>query len=515
MKFPRTALVRKYNNMHNKRTTALFMIHPHFAQWPSPFFLDKIAITVIIELYLMAKKGKKTDFDISLLVVDDDEYIRDSFSKLIALRGYSPYTAANGKEAIAILKKSTIDVVITDVRMPEMDGMQLLKKVKEKFPDIDVIVITGYGSVDSAVEAMRQGATDYILKPFSLDEILLKVVNICQGKRKGIRYEKINEKAASFPIVIAETDAMKEVLQEVEIVAPTNATVLISGETGVGKDIVARLIHCNSKRNTEPFIRMNCAELNEGIIESELFGHEKGSFTGAVAQKRGRLELAHKGTLFLDEVADVPLSTQKKLLRVLENREFERVGGTETISIDVRIIAATNRILSQAVKKKEFRRDLYYRLNTVMIKVPPLRQRNEDILPLAEHFLERHTEGKKCLQISKDVRDMLLSYDWPGNVRELKSTIERAVIFSRGETINPDKLFGEKDSLAEIAGAFTIECPSLTLDDVEKSLLLKVLRRTGWNIQQSSHILKISRTTLYEKIKKYELESYRQENKAV
>jgi two-component system response regulator AtoC len=288
--------------------------------------------------------------------------------------------------------------------------------------------------------------------------------------------------------------------------------VLITGETGVGKDVIARLIHSKSERAARPFIRMNCVELNEGIIESELFGHEKGSFTGAIAQKKGRLELAHGGTLFLDEIGDIPPSTQKKLLRVLEHKEFERVGGTQTITIDVRVITATNKILSRAVKKKEFRQDLYYRLNTVMIKIPPLRERREDILPLAEYFLERTIKGGKEAQVPKEVHDILISYHWPGNVRELKSTIERAVIFSRGETLNPEKLFGEKDSLTEIEGAFTIECPSLTLDDVEKSLLLKVLRNSHWNIQQSAGVLGISRTTLYEKIKKYGLDSYKQQD---
>jgi len=443
----------------------------------------------------------------SILVVDDEEYIRDSFSKLIAFRGYTPYTAENGKKALSILSRKSVDVVITDIQMPEMDGMELLKVMKNKFPNTDVIVITGYGSIDGAVDAMKHGATDYIVKPFSLDEMLLKVADVFKNKKKTIELKKVSVRPSQIPAVITVTDSIREVLEEVDVIAPINVTVLITGETGVGKDVIARLIHRKSNRSNKPFIRMNCVELNEGIIESELFGHEKGAFTGAVTQKKGRLELANGGTLFLDEVGDIPMSTQKKLLRVLEHKEFERVGGTQTISIDVRIIAATNKILSQAVKKKEFRKDLYFRLNTVIITIPPLRERKEDIIPLAQHFLERFLEHKKELTFTKEIEDMLRSYNWPGNVRELKSTIQRAVIFSKGKNIKPEKLFGEKDSLCEIEGAFTIECPSLTLNDVEKSLLLKVLNNAKWNIQQSSRVLKISRTTLYEKIKKYRLET--------
>ena len=450
--------------------------------------------------------------EISILIVDDDEYILDSFSQLIALKGYISYTALNGKKALDILSKKKVDVILTDMKMPEMDGMALLKTVKSKYPDINVIIITGYGAIDDAVGAMKQGASDYILKPFSPDEIILKVIDVCKKKRIGTG-KKVIEKTQreSPPVVITETEVMKEVLKEVSIISPTNATVLITGETGAGKDVIARLIHLQSKRKNQPFIRMNCVELNEGVIESELFGHEKGSFTGAIAKKKGRLELADNGTLFLDEVGDIPLSTQKKLLRVLEQQEFERVGGTETINIDVRVIAATNKNLSRLAKKKEFRRDLFYRLNTVIINIPPLREREGDIIPLAEHFLKRFTSDDKKIKLTKRVKDMLLSYDWPGNVRELKSTIERAIIFSKKGDVNLEKLFRERDIMEEIGGAFTLECPSLTLDDVEKSLLFKVLKNARWNIQLSARVLRISRTTLYQKIKKYGLDSYRDE----
>ncbi len=454
----------------------------------------------------MKIKDKQENF--SFLIVDDDEYILDSFSQLITLRGYTCYTALNGKKALDILSKKKVDVIIADMKMPEMNGMHLLKTVKGQYPDIDVILITGYGSIDDAVEAMKYGASDYILKPFSLDEMILKVVNICKKKKRYVKEKEVAEVTPRFPAVIAETDVMEEVLKEVAIVAPTDATILITGETGTGKDVIARLIHSKSRRSNRPFIRMNCVELNEGVIESELFGHEKGSFTGAASMKKGRLELADKGTIFLDEVGDIPLSTQRKLLRVLELKEFERVGGTKTIRIGVRVIAATNKNLPRMVDKKEFRMDLFYRLNTVMINIPPLRERREDIIPLSEQFLMRFTEEGKRIKFSKKVKDMLLSYNWPGNVRELKSTIERAVIFSRGGDVNLEKLFSEKDTLEELEGVFTLECPSLKLDDVEKSLLLKVLINAQWNIQHSSRVLKISRTTLYQKIRKYGLDSY-------
>ncbi len=459
---------------------------------------------------------KRTELkeNISILIVDDDELILDSFSKLIRLKGYSVYTAINGKKALEVIYKEKVEVVITDMKMPEMNGMELLKIVKKRYPNIDVIIITGYGGIDDAVQTMKYGASDYILKPFSPDEIILKIIDVYKKRKNIIDKKGGSTKTEPSSIkVIAETDVMKEVLKEVEIVASTDAAILITGETGTGKDVIANLIHSKSKRNNQPFIRMNCAELNEGVIESELFGHEKGAFTGAISMKRGRLELADKGTLFLDEVGDIPLNTQKKLLRVLEQKEFERVGGIETILIDVRVIAATNRVISDAIKKNVFRSDLLYRLNTVMIRIPPLRERKEDIIPLAEHFLLSFTGGTKRIKLNKQVKEMLLSYSWPGNVREIKSTIERAVIFSKGEDINTERLFRKKDSLDAIEGTFTLECPSLTLNDVEKALLLRVLNNAKWNIQQSSRVLRISRTTLYKKIKKYGLDSYKEENR--
>jgi len=458
------------------------------------------------------KKMKSRKNAITILIVDDDKHILNIFSQMIRLRGYEPLTAQNGKQALDILSKKNVNVVITDVRMPEMNGMELLTIIKKKYPDTDVIVITGYASTDDAVKAMKCGASDYILKPFSPDEVLLKVMDIYNKNKSFDKEKQVVDRKYHIPVVVADTKGMKQVLQEVDIVSPTDAVVLITGETGVGKDVIARLLHTKSERRMQPFIRMNCVELNEGVIESELFGHEKGSFTGAVSSKKGRLELADKGTLFLDEVGDIPMSTQKKLLRVLEQKAFERVGGIETINIDVRVIAATNKNIPHEIKKKRFRQDLFYRLNTVMINIPPLRERADDIIPLARHFLLRFTKDKKKLNFTKQLTDMLLSYNWPGNVRELKSTVERAVIFSKNGDIDLAKLFREKDSIVEQEGVFTLECPSLTINDVEKSLLFKVLTNAKWNIQLSSRILKLSRTTLYEKIKKYGLNTLKNDD---
>jgi len=458
------------------------------------------------------KNMKSRKNAITILIVDDDKHILNIFSQMIRLRGYEPLTAQNGKQALDILSKKNVNVVITDVRMPEMNGMELLTIIKKKYPDTDVIVITGYASTDDAVKAMKCGASDYILKPFSPDEVLLKVMDIYNKNKSFDKEKQVVDRKYHIPVVVADTKGMKQVLQEVDIVSPTDAVVLITGETGVGKDVIARLLHAKSERRMQPFIRMNCVELNEGVIESELFGHEKGSFTGAVSSKKGRLELADKGTLFLDEVGDIPMSTQKKLLRVLEQKAFERVGGIETINIDVRVIAATNKNIPYEIKKKRFRQDLFYRLNTVMINIPPLRERVDDIIPLARHFLLRFTKDKKKLNFTKQLTDMLLSYNWPGNVRELKSTIERAVIFSKNGDIDLAKLFREKDSIVEQEGVFTLECPSLTINDVEKSLLFKVLTNARWNIQLSSRILKLSRTTLYEKIKKYGLNTLKNDD---
>jgi DNA-binding NtrC family response regulator len=449
--------------------------------------------------------NNNNDLNISVLLVDDDQRILDVFSKLIQSKGYQPFTAINGPKALDILHNKKIDVLIADMKMPEMNGIQLLKEVKKYYPEVKVIIITGFGTVTSAVKAMKLGASDYILKPFSPDELILRIKDIVNKKKHNEKDDEIDNKL-EIPKVIARTDVMKKLLKMVDTVSPTDATVLIIGETGVGKDIIARLIHQKSKRSNKSFVRMNCAELNEGVIESELFGHEKGSFTGAVTKKIGRLELANHGTLFLDEVGDIPISTQKKLLRVLEQKEFERVGGTKTICIDVRIIAATNKILLREVKRKKFRKDLFYRLNTVQLKIPPLRKRKQDIIPLAEHFMKKSKNGKGETRLTDNIEQELIKYNWPGNVRELKSSVERSIIFSNNGKLNFENIFEEYDYSDRFDTIFILESPSLKLDDVEKTLLIKVLKNSNWNIQQSAKVLEISRTTLYEKIKKYKLD---------
>lgn len=441
---------------------------------------------------------------ISVLLVDNDQKILDIFSNLIELKGYNTYTAINGNKALDILHQKNIDLLITDMKMPEMDGIQLLNEVKLVYPNIKVIILTGFGTVTSAVKAMKLGASDYILKPFSPDELILRIEELCKKKLKKTG-KSDTENMPQIPKVIAKTKAMKKVLERVDIASPTDSTVLITGETGVGKDIIARLIHRKSKRSNQSFVRMNCAELNEGVIESELFGHEKGSFTGAVTKKIGRLELAHKGTMFLDEVGDIPLSTQKKLLRVLEQKQFERVGGTKTIRIDVRIIAATNKILVQELKKRKFRKDLFYRLNTIHINIPPLRKRKKDIIPLAEYFLAMSKNGRGKIKLADNIKKAILNHNYPGNVRELKSSIERSIIFSKNGKLKVKDLFEEQFYSSRYTETYNLESPSLKLVDIERALLLKVLDNSDWNIYQSAKTLEISRTTLYEKIKKYKL----------
>ncbi len=459
-------------------------------------------------------KEKGYNKKISVLIADDNELILHSFSQVMRLKGFTAYTAKNGKKALHILSTKKVDIILGDIKLPGMNGIELLKIVKKQYPNICVIIITGYGVINDAVETIRNGASDYIFKPFTIDEAIEKILKVYKKRKSREVWKEIENTEREFhlPKVIAETDIMREVLEEIDIVAPTDATVLLTGETGTGKDALARLIHTKSKRKNQPFIRMNCSELNEGVIESELFGHEKGAFTGAVSRRIGKLELADKGTLFLDQISDIPLSTQKKLLRVLEQKEFERVGGTTTIKIDVRVIAATNKDITNVVMKKEFRRDLFYRLSTVIIRIPSLRERYEDIIPLAEHFLTSLTKVEKLIKLSKRVKDMFLSYKWPGNVCELKSTIKRAIIFSQGEDIKIDKQLTKRDSSDEVDGIFTGDSISLTVDDLEKSLLLRVLINAEWNIQHSARVLKISSTTLSNKIKKHSLDSYKEKD---
>ncbi|HET6453348.1 MAG TPA: sigma-54 dependent transcriptional regulator [Armatimonadota bacterium] len=384
----------------------------------------------------------------SILIVDDEANIRRVLDAVFSKDGYRVLTAENGKKALDIIStEPDLDVLLCDLIMPDLNGIEVLKSAREINPFLSVVMITAHGTIKTAVDAMRFGAFDYITKPFDMDEIKLIVKNALERRRLLAENTELKQELRSrykFDEIVGSSGKMHDVYKVIERVANSNATILVRGESGTGKELVARAIHYNSSRAAKPFIAVSCAALPETLLESELFGHEKGAFTGAVGQKAGRFELANQGTLFLDEIAEVSLSMQVKLLRVLQERKFERVGGTKTLSMDVRMIAATNRNLEEAVAMSEFREDLYYRLQVIQVFLPPLRDRREDIPPLVEHFVEKfNTEnGRNIKFASPECMDLLMKYDWPGNIRELENAIERGVVLAdpASEYITPDLL---------------------------------------------------------------------------
>ena len=442
-----------------------------------------------------------------ILVVDDEklmrEYLREQFEQK-----YKVDTASNGKEALRMIEEEVYDLVFVDLRLPGMDGIELIRRINELSPGTQTIVITAYGSVESAVEAMKLGAFDYIQKPIqSPEELELKVERaIERGKllRENLYLRRELKKAVSFNMV-GKSPKMEEVFEKIAAVAKTDVTVLITGETGTGKELVARAIHENSHRKEGMFVAVNCGALPENLLESELFGHEKGAFTGAYKREIGRFELANGGTIFLDEIGELPLHLQVKLLRVLETGEFQRVGSPRTLKTDARVIAATNTDLEKAVEEGRFRKDLYYRLNVVQIKLPPLRERREDIPLLVQHFLEKYGPDK---EIAPETMKILLSYDWPGNVRELENVIESSCVLCRTNVITPDDL---PEYLREKARPRRRLPPDgdMTLAAVEREHIKFVLEQNNWNITRSAEILGIDRVTLYNKIKKYGLKRER------
>ncbi len=389
--------------------------------------------------------------------------------------------------------------------MPKMGGMELLEVMKERYPQTLVVILTGYGTIKNAVEAMKKGAYNYLIKPFSPDEILLITNKIMEEENLREENRFLRQELEKKGEIITQNKKMRRLKELIEQVARTEVTVLITGETGTGKELVAQAIYQSSPRKKNLFVKVNCAVLAEGVLESELFGHERGAFTDAYIQKRGRFELADRGTLFLDEIGDIPLTTQVKLLRVLQEGEFERVGAEETIKVDVRIIAATNQNLSQAIREKRFREDLFYRLNVVNLELPPLRERREDIPLLAQYLLKKYKRLNKCVEgISEEALDCLASYPWPGNIRELENTMERAVILAKKPLIKEKDLSlpsGDITSLDKVS----FSLGSKSLRKVERNLLATVLEETKWNLSKAAQILEISRTTLYSKIKKHKL----------
>ena len=446
---------------------------------------------------MMRKKAK-------ILVVDDEAIIRESLHDWLTDAGYEVLTAEDGSKALEIITGERVGVVIADLVMPGMDGIELMRRAKELNPTIQVIIITAYGSIPTAIAAMREGAYDYIEKPFCPEraELLIEKLLAHQGLiEENISLHERLEERYRFENIIAKSFKMQQVIEVIKIVAKTNATVLITGESGTGKELVARAIHSQSHRRGKPFVAVSCAALPESLLESELFGHEKGSFTGAYAQKRGKFEFANRGTLFLDEIGEMSANIQVHLLRVLEERAFTRVGGNEETRVDVRIISATNKDLKKAVLSGEFREDLYYRLNVVTIELPPLRERREDIPLLAEHFLNKFAleNQKEVTGFSAEAMEFLLSCDWPGNIRELENAIERAVILARGDSIKVDDL--PRPSLSPAKSALQ----DRSLKEVERNHILRVLTETGGNCSEAARIMGISRTTLYNKVKEYGL----------
>ena len=449
----------------------------------------------------------------NILVVDDYEPFRDSLAKILGGAGFRVFPASDGEEALDILRKEFIHLVLTDLKMPKMDGTELLKVAKTIRPDIEVILITGYATVDTAVTAMKDGAYDYIQKPFKPREILKLVRKAVEKQSLVLENRKLQERIKDFQKVekiVGRSPAMKKVLEIVAQVAPSSATVLIQGESGTGKEVIAQAIHDLSPRANKPFIKVSCAALPETLLEAELFGYERGAFTGAIARKEGRFELANGGTLFLDEIGEVSPTVQVKLLRVLQVGEFERLGGTKTIRADVRIVAASNMNLLEAVERKAFREDLYSRLNVITLTLPPLREREGDIPLLAHHFLEIFTKknNKDVKGFTQEALEVMLQYSWPRNVRQMENAIERAVVLTKGEMINPGDLPPEilkavepKTPKAVLMDEKTISISLGTpMETIEKRVIEETLRYSRGDKNLASKILGISARTIYRKI---------------
>ena len=446
-----------------------------------------------------------------LLLVEDEAPLRQAIAEQLADRGYHVEQAESGEVAIARLADFAFDVIVTDLRLPGVDGSAVIEAAVARYPEIIAIVVTGYGTVKDAVEAIKRGASDFVSKPFQIDELLHVLGSSLEQRRLKSENAYLRaqlEERYRFEGVIGKSRPMARLFQLLETVAPTNSTILITGETGSGKEVVARAIHHNSPRRVHRFVALNCSAIPETLLEAELFGHIRGAFTGAIGNRQGRLEQAHKGTLFLDEVGTMSAGLQMKLLRVLQEREFERVGDSHTTKVDVRVIAATNSDLTRLVAEGQFREDLFYRLNVIPVQLPPLRERKEDIPLLVQHFLETLRPGA-TLTVSQDAMRRLMSFLWPGNVRQLENAIERAVALSAGRTqIDVADLPTEVQQAQETAltSAVTLPEDGLDLDvfiaDIERDLIHRSLERTGGNKGQAARLLKLKRTTLVEKLKR-------------
>ena len=453
----------------------------------------------------------------TILIVDDEKNYLVVLSAVLEEEGYEVLTAQSGREALEVQETSDLDLTLTDMKMPGMDGIMLLEHIKAKDPDLPVIMMTAHGTIDKAVEAMQKGAYSYILKPFDNERLIIyvkKAVAMFQVVKENRRLRDEVKSQYRFGNFIGKSKAMREVFEMIRKVAPANASVLVEGESGTGKELVAKSIHFNSPRGDKPFIAVNCSALSENLLESELFGHERGAFTGAVTKKKGRFELADKGTLFLDEIGELSTSLQVKLLRVLQEKAFERVGGTQPISVNIRIIAATNKKLEEEMVKGRFREDLFYRLNVVRILLPPLKQRQEDIHILVKHFIEKYASERKAAVpvkgIDQEVGRLFYDYSWPGNVRELENLIERVMILCPNDTVRASDLpAGFKDNVhnaLHLEGVPNHAKLYETLAMIEKAMIERALKMAD-NVQaHAASILGIGKSGLNQKIKKYNLD---------
>ena len=440
-----------------------------------------------------------------ILIVDDEAIMRDSLNDWLMEDGYEAVAVEDGQKAIEIVRSQPFNVVLCDLKMPGMDGIETMQKIKEINKDLPVIIITAYATVNTAVESMKQGAYDYIVKPFDPEEVshlIRKIISHQQLLQENILLRQELKRVYHFRDIVGKNYKMQEIFELIRTVADSDASVLILGESGTGKELIARAIHYSSRRAEKPFVSVSCSALPESLLESELFGYEKGAFTGAVRDKPGRFEEANKGTLFLDEVGEMKPETQLHLLRVLQEREIRRLGGTGVIKVDVRIIAATNKDLERAVKEGSFREDLYYRLNVVTIQLPPLREREDDIPLLAERFLMKYNikNNRNLEGISPKAIALLVQYHWPGNVRELENVIERAVVITKHRIIQPEDLPPHIQSFQESKGI-----QPRKLKEVEKEHIQHTLEENKWNISKTSKVLGIDRSTLYKKIRQYGL----------
>jgi len=442
---------------------------------------------------------------VNILIVDDEEIVRESLANWLEEDGYEVEAAENGARALERLPTKDWNLAMVDLKMPGMDGIQLMDEIRKARPDTIVIIMTAYATVDTAVQAMKKGAYDYIVKPFNPEDLSITIRKIIEHQKlvkENLYLRKELKKQYRLHDMVSKNHKMIEIFELVKTVAKSSSTVLVQGESGTGKELLSRAIHMESPRRDAPFVTVSCAALSESLLESELFGHEKGAFTGADQARSGKIELAKDGTLFLDEIGDISLKLQMDLLRVLEEKEFRRVGGNQLISVDSRIIAATNRELTKAIEEEKFREDLYYRLNVISVHLPPLRERKEDVPLLVEHFLERFNieMGKNVDGVAESAMRLLLDYGWPGNARELRNVIERAMVVTKGRMILEADL-----SIPQAPGVAVSDGRGKSLSEMEKEHICRILHENRWNIIRSAQVLGIDRVTLYNKIRKYEL----------